>query len=109
MQAALLGGHFDVPVIFISSDDAGCAEAKQLLGQHIVAVSVKTGYWREGGKLKAPAKCRELIRAGLKEAIALVGRAETTPFKLWFSSPKQSTDSSQNRPRYSRDFNGYDP
>ena len=81
-QAALLAGHFDVPVIFISSDDAGCAEAKQLLGQHIVAVSVKTGYWREGGKLKAPAKCRELIRAGLKEAVALVGRAETIPFKL---------------------------
>lgn len=81
-QAALLAGHFDVPVIFISSDDAGCAEAKRLLGQHIVAVSVKTGYWREGGKLKAPAKCRELIRARLKEAVALVGRAETIPFKL---------------------------
>jgi D-amino peptidase len=81
-MAAILAGHFDVPIIFISSDDAGCAEAKQLLGQHIVAVSLKTGYWREGGKLKAPAKCRELVQTGLAEAIALVGSPEAKPFKL---------------------------
>ena len=47
-QAALLAGAYGVPVVFISSDDAGCAEAKQLLGPHLVAVSVKTGLAREG-------------------------------------------------------------
>jgi len=81
-QAALLAGHFGIPAIFISSDDAGCAEAKKLLGDHIVAVSVKSGTGREGARLKAPAKCRELIRAGMKEAISLIGRPETKPYRL---------------------------
>jgi D-amino peptidase len=81
-QAALLAGHFGIPAIFISSDDAGCAEAKQLIGDHIVAVSVKTGVGREAARLKAPAKCRELIRAGMREAMALIGRPETKPYTL---------------------------
>jgi D-amino peptidase len=81
-QAAMLAGHFDIPVIFISSDDAGCAEAKKLLGSHIVAVPVKAGLAREGARLKAPKRCRELIRAGMKEATSLIGRPETKPFKL---------------------------
>jgi D-amino peptidase len=81
-QAALLAGHFGIPVIFISSDDAGCAEARKLLGEHIVAVSVKTGLAREGARLKAPRKCCELIRAGMKQAVALIGRPETKPFRL---------------------------
>jgi len=81
-QAALLAGHFDVPVIFISSDDAGCAEAKELLGDHLVAVSVKTGFAREGARLKAPARCRELIEEGVREAIGLIGKPEARPYKL---------------------------
>jgi len=81
-QAALLAGLYDVPVIFISSDDAGCAEAKKLLGNHVVGVSVKTGHGREGARLKAPARCRALIQAGMKEAMALIGRPETQPLKL---------------------------
>jgi len=81
-QAALLAGSFGIPVIFISSDDAGCAEAKKLLGEHIVAVSVKTGLAREGARLKAPKRCRELIQAGMKQAISLIGKPETKPFKL---------------------------
>jgi len=81
-QAALLAGHFDIPVLFISSDDAGCAEAKRLLGEHIVAVSVKTGLAREGARLKAPQRCRELIRSGMTQAMSLIGRPETKPFRL---------------------------
>lgn len=81
-QAALLAGHFDIPVVFISSDDAGCREAKALLGEHIVAVSVKTGLAREGARLKSPRRCCELIRAGMKQAMALVGRPEAKPYKL---------------------------
>lgn len=81
-QAAVLTGLYDVPAIFISSDDAGCAEAKQLLGDHIVAVSVKSGLGREGARLKAPARCRQLIQEGMKRAMSLIGRPETKPYKV---------------------------
>ena len=81
-QAALLAGHFDIPVVFISSDEAGCAEAKKLLGDHIVAVAVKTGLAREGARIKSPRRCCELIREGMKQAMALVGRPEAKPYKL---------------------------
>ncbi len=80
--AALVAGLYDVPTVFISSDDAGVAEAKKLLGDHIVGVSVKTGLGREGARLKAPVRCRALIQEGMREAMALVGRPETKPFKL---------------------------
>lgn len=81
-QAALLAGVYGVPVVFISSDDAGCREAKQLLGDHVVAVAVKTGLGREGARLKAPQRCRELIQVGMTEAMALVGQPEAKPYKL---------------------------
>ncbi len=81
-QAAVLAGIYDVPMIFVSSDDAGCAEAKKLIGEHIVAVSVKSGLAREGARLKAPARCRALIQEGMKDALALVGRPETKPYKV---------------------------
>ncbi len=81
-QAAMLAGNFNVPVLFISSDNAGCAEAKKLIGDHIVAVSVKTGLAREGARIKAPKRCRELIRQGLKQAVSLIGRPEAKPYKL---------------------------
>jgi len=81
-QAAMVAGHCGIPVVFISSDDAGCAEAKTLLGNHIVAVSVKTGLAREGARLKAPKRCREMIRAGMAQAMSLIGKPETKPFKL---------------------------
>lgn len=81
-QAAMVAGHFGIPVVFISSDEAGCAEARKMLGDHIVAVAVKKGLAREGGVLKAPRRCRELIRAGMKEAMGLIGKPEAKPFKL---------------------------
>jgi D-amino peptidase len=81
-QAAMLAGHFGIPVIFISSDDAGCTEAKKLLGEHVVAVAVKTGLNREGARLKAPKRCRDLIREGMKNAVSLIGRPEAKPFTL---------------------------
>jgi D-amino peptidase len=81
-QFALVAGHYDVPVVFVSSDSAGCVEARRLLGDHIITLSTKTGLAREGAQLKAPALCRGLIRAGLRQAMSLVGDPAVMPFKL---------------------------
>jgi len=73
-QEALVAGHFDIPVILVTGDDAACREARDFLGHATgsgpVTVSVKTGLEREGGILLAPDAAHELIRAGATEAVS---------------------------------------
>jgi len=79
-QAALLAGHYDIPVIFVSGDEAACAEARKLLGDEIVTVVVKKALAREAAEILAPKKCRELICDGIRRSISLIGTVK--PFKL---------------------------
>ncbi|MFW6157798.1 MAG: M55 family metallopeptidase [Planctomycetota bacterium] len=96
-QHALMAGHFDIPVIMVTGDDATCREAREFLGDGPVTVSTKTGLAREGAVLLAPSLARDRIREGAKEA---VGRAAgCRPYKidlpirgrLWFPS-KETAD-----------------
>lgn len=79
-QGALIAGHFGIPPIMATGDDATCREARDFFGDEIVTVSVKTGLSREGAVLIAPEEAHELIRAGAKEAVARVPRC--TPYKI---------------------------
>ena len=79
-QMALLAGHFDIPVIMVTSDEAGCREAKEFLGDEIVTVSVKKGLNREGAVMVAPQVAREMIRQGAKESVARIPRCK--PYKI---------------------------
>ena len=81
-QFALVAGHYGVPVVFVSSDGARCAEATKLLGDRTVTVTTKLGLAREAALLKAPELCRTLLRSGMKEAMARVGDPAVRPYKL---------------------------
>ncbi len=81
-QSSVFVGSKDIPVVMVTGDKAGCDEARALLGDGIVTVSVKTGLHREGALMLAPKKARDLIRQGAKEAM---GRAaECKPLKPEF-------------------------
>jgi len=67
-QAAVIAGHYQVPVIFESGDKAACQEAKELLGD-IETVEVKEGITRTCGKILAPERSRALIREGVAKAL----------------------------------------
>lgn len=43
---AALAGYFNVPIVFISGDEATCNEAKSLLGEQLITVSTKSGISR---------------------------------------------------------------
>ncbi|MFO7899088.1 MAG: M55 family metallopeptidase [Planctomycetota bacterium] len=96
-QHALIAGHFDIPVIMVTGDDATCREAREFLGDGPVTVSTKTGLAREGAVLLAPSLARERIREGATEAVGRVSECE--PYKidlpirgrLWFPS-KETAD-----------------
>ena len=67
-QEAIIAGHFNIPVIFVSGDKATCEEAKQLLG-NIETVAVKEGFTRNCAKILSPKKTKELIKEGVARAI----------------------------------------
>ena len=79
-QMALIAGHFDVPIILVTGDDATCREARAFLGDDLLTVSTKTGLSREGAILLAPSVARERIRDGAREAVSRIPRCQ--PFKL---------------------------
>jgi D-amino peptidase len=79
-QMALIAGHYDVPIVLVTGDDAACREARDFLGESIGTVSTKTGLGREGAILLAPAVARERIREGARNAVARIPSCE--PFKM---------------------------
>ncbi len=67
---AALCGHWGVPVVLVTGDRAVCREARELLGDGLTTVEVKEGLGRFSARMKTPAKARELIEAGAKQALS---------------------------------------
>lgn len=79
-QTSLILGHFGVPVVMVTGDEACCTEAREFLGDRIVTVAVKEGYSRECALLIAPRRAQEMIRRGARKAMARV--EEAVPFTM---------------------------
>ena len=79
-QTALVYGHFDIPCVLVTGDQAACREAQQLFGEQCATVSVKYGYGRQCCRMLAPEKTQELLQKGARAALIRVAGAK--PFKL---------------------------
>ena len=64
-----LAGHFGVPVVLISGDEAACAEARALL-PHILAVPVKKGLGAYAAACLHPKQAQNLIYQSACEAFS---------------------------------------
>jgi len=82
VQSALIAGHFGVPVIMVTGDQACCAEAKRFLGEQVVTVAVKAGYGRQCCKMLAPARAHEMLRRGALGAVGKAGQCK--PYTIDF-------------------------
>ncbi len=79
-QFFLYAGTFDVPVIFLSGDEAACNEAKDLVPE-ISTVSVKQGLGRNCAiSLSAKESCRR-IREGIRKALCEHSHRPISPLK----------------------------
>jgi D-amino peptidase len=76
---AAIAGHFGVPVIMISGDDAAVAEATRIIGDLEGAV-VKEAYGFHAAKVLTPDASRERIREAVKRA--LQNRARFKPMRV---------------------------
>jgi D-amino peptidase len=79
-QDAMVFGHFGIPIVLVTGDEAACREARDFLGERTVTVPVKKGYGRESCLMVPPARAHDLIRAGAKEAMSRVPFCR--PFKM---------------------------
>jgi D-amino peptidase len=75
---ALVAGYFNVPVVFISGDQAVCDQAKALFGE-IETVAVKKGIGAATLSLH-PEVSAQLIKAGVEKAVR--NRGNYKPYKL---------------------------
>ncbi len=81
---AAIAGHFGVPVIMVSGDDAAVKETAELLGP-IEGAVVKWNYGFHSARTLMPEAANELIREKVKRAIGRIG--EFKPYKI--SAPVQ--------------------
>ena len=70
---AAIAGHFGIPVVMVTGDNAACDEARALLGD-IETVVVKEGISRSAGRCMNPIEARKLIGEGAKRAIGRIGK-----------------------------------
>ena len=79
-QCAAVAGHFGVPPILVTGDEATCREAEKFLGKACVTVAVKKGIARESAMLYPLAETRQKLQAGAKRAMSAIGRCK--PYRL---------------------------
>jgi len=81
-QSAVIAGHFNVPVILVTGDEAACREAKETLGKDLPTVAVKKGISREAAILISPEETKILLKEGAKKAIKMIPKLKPYKIKL---------------------------
>jgi len=77
---AAVAGCWDVPAIFVSGDEATCAEVVALLGNEVVTAPVKTGLGRFSSRNMAPKDACTLIEMRVAQALSM--RQWPRPYKV---------------------------
>jgi D-amino peptidase len=66
---AAIAGSFDVPVVFVSGDEATCREVKALVGPTLHTVAVKKSLSRYAARCLAPLEACHRIESGVEKAL----------------------------------------
>ena len=79
-QCATVIGHYGVPVVMVTGDEAACIEAREFLGEGIATVGVKRGFGLTCCQMVPPRRAWEMIKETAAEALT---RAEQCrPYKI---------------------------
>lgn len=72
-QNAAIAGHYGVPPILVTGDEATCREAKRFFGEDLVTVAVKRGLGRESAVLYPFEETRTALYEGARRAMGTIG------------------------------------
>ena len=73
---AALCGTWGCPVLLVTGDDAACDEGRELLGDGLTTVAVKTGLGFSSARQIPPVRARAMIEEGAKRALSDLGAVE---------------------------------
>lgn len=79
-QVAALAGHYGVPPILVTGDEATCRESQQFFGTECVTVAVKRGLSREAAVLYPFEETRAALYEGAFRAVAAIPKCK--PYRL---------------------------
>jgi D-amino peptidase len=88
-QSAAIAGHFGVPPIMVTGDEATCREARKFFGERCVTVAVKQGLAREAAVLYPFDEPRQSLYEGAKRAVAAIPACQPYTVKLPIRARKQ--------------------
>lgn len=89
VQGSAIAGHYGVPTIMVTGDDATCREARKFLDPHCVTVSVKRGLARQAAELYPFEETRKALYEGAKRAVAAIPRCKPFRMELPIKAKKQ--------------------
>lgn len=96
---AAIAGAFQVPVIFVSGDEATCKEVRDLVGANVYAAQVKKSLNRFASRCVAPKDAQDLIEKTVCEAIKNRKKwpeplklSNPVEFKVELASPDKTKD-----------------
>ncbi len=79
-QCAAVAGHFGVPPILATGDEATCLEAEKFFGKSCITVAVKKGLARESALLYPLSETRRELYRGAKRAMRVMQNCR--PYRL---------------------------
>ena len=88
-QTAAIAGHFGVPPILVTGDEATCREARKFLGEGCVTVAVKKGLAREAAVLYPFEETRKALYEGAKLAVLAIPKCKPYRLELPIKAKKQ--------------------
>jgi len=80
VQCAAIAGHFNVPTIMVTGDEATCREAHKFFGDTCVAVATKRGLAREAAELYPFQETHQALYEGAMRAVKAIPQCK--PYKL---------------------------
>jgi D-amino peptidase len=88
-QCAAIAGHYGIPTILVTGDEATCREARTFFGDECVTVAVKQGISREAAVLFPFDETRKALFEGAKQAVAAIPRCQPYRLSLPIHAKKQ--------------------
>jgi len=79
---ALVAGEQGVPVSLVSGDDELAKEVREILGDKVVTVTVKTALGTDAAITHSPTAVRKMLSEGAREAVRRAKAGELAPFTL---------------------------
>jgi len=98
-QCALIAGHFGVPTILVTGDEATCSEATKFFGPDCVTVAVKQGISREAAVLYPFEESHKALYEGAKKAIAAIPKCKPYTLELPIKAKLQYLDLRSDSPQ----------